>query len=119
MICLSLEEKEVFSKTPPNARYPSRTVGLLAKIAIRFGMKPSDFRTFSSIGFEASGAVAMVTGAKSGFSVLLTFFSFWLSGSKSLHKTIGYFMRSEAFARGAKTYTARNNCGAAGQPNTR
>jgi hypothetical protein len=33
-------------------------------MAIRLGMKPSDFCTFSSIGLEASGAVATVNGAK-------------------------------------------------------
>src|SRR5262249_18407618 len=72
-------EKELFSNTRPKARYPSKTVGLLARMAIKFGMKPSDFCTFSSIGFDISGAVAMVTGAKSISSVVLTFL--FLSGS--------------------------------------
>jgi hypothetical protein len=37
-------------------------VGLFAKVAIRFGIKPKAFWMFSSTGFEASGAVAMVKG---------------------------------------------------------
>jgi hypothetical protein len=63
MICFSLDVKEPFSNTAATARYPSRTIGLFARTAIRLGIKPSDICVFSNIGLEASGAVATVNGA--------------------------------------------------------
>jgi hypothetical protein len=52
---------------------PQKSFGpLFARIAMKLGMKPIDFFTFSSIGLDASGAVAMANGANSVSVMVLT-----------------------------------------------